>query len=87
MRITATQFKDAIDLLERFRTDYQFDKSSEDYLGFINVGSHILDETDIPTWNLICNRAQIFMPILHEMGLEIEGSGLDLEETVFTLAV
>lgn len=86
MRITATQFKEAIDLLERFRSDYQFDKSDDNYLGFLNVGSDILDDADVPTWRLICDRAQIFTPILHELGLEIEGNALNVEETVFTQA-
>lgn len=86
MRITATQFKEAIDLLERFRNDYQFDKSNDSYLGFLNVGSSILDDADVATWHLICNRAQIFMPILHELGLEIEGNVINVDETVFTQA-
>jgi hypothetical protein len=86
MRITATQFKDAIDLLERFRNDYQFDKSDDNYLGFLNVGNHTLDDADVPTWRVICDRAEIFMPISRELGLEIEGNELDIEETVFLLA-
>ena len=85
MRITATQFKEAIDLLEKFRTDYQFNKEDKGYCGFLNVGPHILDESDLAAWFLICNRAQIFMPIIHELGLETE-EGLHLEETVFILA-
>ena len=85
MRITATEFKAAIDLLEKFRTDYQFNKEDEGYLGFLNVGSHILDESVQAAWFLICTRAQIFMPIIHELGLETE-EGLNLEETVFLLA-
>ena len=84
MRITATEFKEAIDLLEKFRTDYQFNKEDEGYLGFLNVGPDLLDESDLAAWFLICNRAQIFMPIIHELGLETE-EGLHLEETVFIL--
>jgi hypothetical protein len=84
MGITATEFKEAIDLLEKFRTDYQFNKEDEGYLGFLNVGPDLLDESDLATWFLICNRAQIFMPIIHELGLETE-EGLNLEETVFIL--
>ena len=84
MGITATEFKEAIDLLEKFRTDYQFNKEDEGYLGFLNVGTHMLDESDLAAWFLICNRAQIFMPIIHELGLETE-EGLHLEETVFIL--
>ena len=86
MRVTASEFKAAISLLEKFRTDFQFDKKDPGYLGFLNVGSHILEESEIPVWQLICNRAQVFTPILHELGLEIEGDRLDPEETVFLLA-
>ena len=85
MRITATQVKEAIGLLEKFRTDYQFNKEDEGYCGFLNVGPQILDASDHAAWFLICNRAQIFMPIIHELGLETE-EGLHLEETVFILA-
>lgn len=94
MRITAEQFKQAIDLLEKFRTDFQFDKQDPGYLGFLNVGVDILDEEDVPTWLLICDRQMIFRPILHELGLDIEGPDAPLfgyplmnkDETVFVLA-
>ena len=86
MRITANQFKEAVDLLETFRTDYQFDKNHHHYLGFLNVSTEFLTEEKQPTWNLICNRPQIFMPIIHELGLEIEEDRLDPDETVFLLA-
>lgn len=85
MRITATEFKEAIDLLEKFRTDYQFNKEDVRYLGFLTVVPEFLDESDLATWFLICNRAQIFMPIIHELGLETE-EGLHSEETIFILA-
>jgi len=85
MRITATQFKEAIDLLEKFRTDYQFNKEDEGYLGFLNVGPDLLDESDRSTWFLILRNPGVFMPIIHELGLETE-EGLNLEETVFILA-
>ena len=85
MRITATEFKAAIDLLEKFRTDYQFNKEDEGYLGFLNVGSHILDESVQAAWFLICTRAQIFMPIIHEIGDETK-QGLNFKDTIFILA-
>ena len=84
MRITATQFKEAIDLLEKFRTDYQFNKEDERYLGFLNVGPHILDESDLAAWFLILENPGVFMPIIHKLGLETE-EGLNFEETVFIL--
>ena len=84
MRITATQFKEAIDLLEKFRTDYQFNKEDEGYLGFLNVGPDLLDESDQSTWFLILENPGVFMPIIHKLGLETE-EGLNFEETVFIL--
>jgi hypothetical protein len=85
MGITATEFKEAIDLLEKFRTDYQFNKEDEGYLGFLNVGPDLLDESDRLAWFLILRNPGVFMPIIHELGLETE-EGLHLEETVFILA-
>jgi hypothetical protein len=85
MGITATEFKEAIDLLEKFRTDYQFNKKDERYLGFLNVGPDLLDESDQPAWFLILRNPGVFMPIIHELGLETE-DGLNLDETVFTIA-
>jgi len=86
MGITATEFKEAIDLLEKFRTDYQFNKEDERYLGFLNVGLDILDDQeDRSTWFLILRNPGVFMPIIHELGLETE-EGLNLEETVFILS-
>ena len=85
MRITATQFKEAIDLLEKFRTDYQFNKEDEGYLGFLNVGPDLLDESDRSAWFLILENPGVFMPIIHKLGLETE-EGLNFEETVFILA-
>jgi len=85
MGITATEFKEAIDLLEKFRTDYQFNKEDESYLGFLNVGPHMLDESDLAAWFLILRNPGVFMPIIHEHGLETE-EGLHLEETIFILA-
>jgi hypothetical protein len=85
MRITATEFKEAIDLLEKFRTDYQFNKEDERYLGFLNVGPDFLDESNLAAWFLILRNPGVFMPIIHALGLETE-EGLNLEETVFILA-
>lgn len=84
MRITATQFKETIDLLEKFRTDYQFNKEDEGYLGFLNVGADLLDESDRSAWFLILENPGVFMPIIHKLGLETE-EGLNFEETVFIL--
>ena len=85
MRITATEFKEAIDLLEKFRTDYQFNKEDVRYLGFLTVVPEFLDESDLATWFLILRNPGVFMPIIHELGLETE-EGLHLEETIFILA-
>ena len=86
MGITATEFKEAIDLLEKFRTDYQFNKEDERYLGFLNVGLDRLDDQeDRSAWFLILRNPGVFMPIIHELGLETE-EGLHLEETIFILA-
>jgi len=85
MGITATEFKEAIDLLEKFRTDYQFNKEDVRYLGFLTVGTHMLDESDLAAWFLILRNPGVFMPIIYELGLDTE-EGLNLEETVFIIS-
>ena len=88
MNITSEQFKKAIDLLQKVRDDFQLDKDHEGYLGFLTIGTDIwLEEEDVPTWHLIYDRFAIFKPIMHELGLEIEGGAgfMNLEETVFIL--
>ena len=90
--ITAKQLKDAIDLLESFRTDYQLDKNSKEYKkldplsrGFLSVSQDFLKEEDIPVWNTILDNPHIFCSIISGIGLETL-DGLDVDETVFTLA-
>jgi hypothetical protein len=75
------KFKKAIDLLEGFALDYQFDLDHPLYHGFINVGIDLLpDPTDKETY--ICENRVLFMLVLPELGLATE-EGLDIDETVF----
>jgi hypothetical protein len=63
--------------------DYQFDKSSEDYLGFLNVGQGL--EYDL-TWMEIVNPSNrdFVLHIMDQLNLTTEnGLHLDLEETIF----
>lgn len=79
----AQKLKKAIDLLERFYLDYQFDFDHPLYHGFINVGIDLLpDPEDKETWTYICDNRVLFMLILPELGLATE-AGLDIDETVF----
>jgi len=82
--MTNTQkFKKAIDLLEGFYLDYQFDLDHPLYHGFINVGIDLLpDPADKETWTYICENASLFHRVLPELGLYTE-SGLKIDETVF----
>ena len=79
----AQKFKKAIDLLESFALDYQFDLDHPLYHGFINVGVDLLTKAeDRETWTYICDNRVLFMLILPELGLATE-EGLHLDETVF----
>lgn len=83
-----SEFKSVIEganLLKRFRNDFQFDRNSEDYLGFLNVGVDLLSEEDAETFKFIVKNQKIFKPLLEELGLTTE-MGMNEEETVFVLA-
>ena len=77
------KFKKAIELLEGFALDYQFDLDHPLYHGFINVGIDLLpDPADKETWEYICANPDLFQRILPELGLATEGP-IWVEETVF----
>ena len=77
------KFKKAIDLLEGFYLDYQFDLDHPLYHGFINVGIDLLPDPEVKeTWTYICENSDLFQRILPELGLATE-EGLDIGETVF----
>ena len=81
----AEKIKAGVDLLEGFRTDFQFDETDPGYLGFINVGEDLLpDQKDKDTWRFIVTNPDIFHSVIDAMGMELEGDRLDLDETVFT---
>jgi len=77
------KFKKAIELLEGFALDYQFDLDHPLYHGFINVGIDTLPDDEYrETWTYICDNRALFTMVLPELGLATE-EGLHLNETVF----
>lgn len=80
----AEKIKAGVDLLESFRTDFQFDETDPGYLGFINVGEDLLiHQENKDTWRFIVNNPDIFHSVIDAMGMELEGDRLDLEESIF----
>jgi hypothetical protein len=79
--MTQSELKLGKDFLEKVKNDFQFDKSSPDYLGFLNCGDDI---TDDPGFMIVVQNQEEFGPIMEEMGIDTE-SGLWAEETVFVL--
>jgi len=62
-------------LIDRIRNDYQFDSSSENYIGFLNVDpSHdwTIKEWDAMLW-MVENDPDLLEDILEMRGLDIEG--------------
>jgi len=75
----------AINLLDQFLNDYQFDPSDSGYLGFINVGRELLvKEEDRNTWSFICQNPRLFEIVLDALGGKTE-NGFREDETVFRL--
>jgi len=75
------QLELGIAFLESVKGDFQFDKESPDYLGFLNCGEDI---TDDPGYMIVVNNKDLFIPIMRAMGIDTE-SGIHAEETVFVL--
>jgi len=79
--MTKEEFKAGVLFLIKVRNDYQFDLESPDYLGFLNCGEEI---TDDPGFLAVAKNPNEFESIMEELGLTTE-SGIDTDETVFTL--
>ena len=62
-------------LIDRIRNDYQFDSSSENYIGFLNVDPSqdwTIKEWDAMLW-MVENDPDLLENILEMRGLDIEG--------------
>ena len=73
-----------VTLLINFRNDFQFDRESPNYLGFLNTGVDLLSEEDAGTFRFIVKNQEFYKPVMDSMGLTTE-MGFDEEETVFVL--
>lgn len=80
-RMTPTRVINVVAFLMDVANDYQFDKSHEDYLGFLNVGNGL--EYDL-TWIEIVHPANrhFVLHIMDQLNLSTE-NGLHLDETIF----
>ena len=72
-------------LIDRIRNDYQFDSSSGDYMGFLNVDPSqdwTIEEWDATLW-MVENEPDLLEDILEMRGLSIEAFGEG--EVIFVL--
>ncbi len=75
----------AINLLEKFMNDYQFDPNDSGYLGFLNVGRDLLvKEEDKNTFSFICQNPRLFEMVLDALGGRT-ANGFHENETIFHL--
>jgi hypothetical protein len=81
MKMDSKDIKIGVEFLKKVKNDFQFDKNSPDYLGFLNCGKDI---TDDPGFMIVVENQEAFEPIMEVMGIDTE-SGIDAEETVFVL--
>ena len=85
--MTKSEFEQIIKgvtLLINFRNDFQFDKESPNYLGFLNTGVDLLSEEDGETFRFIVKNRELYKPVMDKLGLTTE-MGFDEDETVFVL--
>lgn len=80
--MTAEQIKKGVDYLESVRKDYQFDPESPDYVGFLNVGIDIIDDSVKESFTIVCEHPEFFERVMAEMGIFTE-EGIHLSETIF----
>ena len=76
-----SQFELGIKFLLNVKNDFQFDKTSPDYLGFLNCGHDITDDQG---FMVIVEHQEEFEPIMEALGIGTE-SGIHEDETVFIL--
>ena len=79
--MTADELTAGILFLIKVKSDYQFNRNSPDYLGFLNCGEDI---TDDPGFIVVTENPKEFGPIMKQMGISTE-SGIHKDETIFTL--
>jgi len=79
--MTREELELGIAFLESVKNDFQFDKNSPDYLGFLNCGEDI---TDDPGYMIVVDNKETFIPIMEKMGIDTE-AGIHAEETIFVL--
>ena len=79
--MTPSRIINVVTFLMDVANDYQFDKSHEDYMGFLNVGYGL--QYDL-TWKEIVNpnNRAFVLHVMDQLNLATE-NGLDLNETVF----
>jgi hypothetical protein len=76
-----SQFELGIKFLLNVKNDFQFDKTSPDYLGFLNCGRDITDDRG---FMVIVEHQEEFEPIMESLGISTE-SGIHEDETIFIL--
>ena len=82
--MTQEELELGIAFLEKVKSDFQFDKGSPDYLGFLNCGEGNGVHVDDPGYMIVVNNEDRFICIMEDMGIDTE-DGLRAEETVFIL--
>lgn len=88
-KVSQLTFKDQLDIMRRIisdvAADYQFDKNSPDYLGFLNCSPIDDNWPEIERYVMavfLSRERAILDTMLEERGLDIE-AGADLEEIIF----
>jgi hypothetical protein len=79
---TTTLMISGIELLSLFAKDYQLDPYCAEYTGFLNVSIDDMIEW-ASTWSYVCENPHIFIPVISQLGMSLEGGSLNQEETVF----
>jgi hypothetical protein len=79
---TTTLMISGIELLSLFAKDYQLEPHHPEYTGFLNVSIDDMIEW-ASTWSYVCENPHIFIPVISQLGMSLEGGRLNQEETVF----
>ena len=79
--MTKEEFKAGVLFLIDVKNDFQFNPTSPGYLGFLNCGEDITDDSG---FMIVIDNQEEFEPIMEGLGLTTE-QGIHAEETVFTL--
>lgn len=76
-------FVKGVAFIKSISGDYQFDRGSEDYYGYVNVSIEGMANENQKEWKYLCDNPNLLKKVANELGLYLENGKVDVGETIF----